>query len=245
MFNCNKALLPAALAAVVSGHAFAADDNAQDKLWSGSVEAGYVSLSGNNEETTFSGAVDIVRENQPWKNTFHADAISSSKDGDRTAEKYYLSDQLDYRLSEKSYLFGRLSYDDDRFSGFDYQATATAGYGRLLMKTDTINWDGEVGLGYRVNKVEAGTDGPDDNEAILRLATLFAWDVSDTAKFKQSLSTEVGSENTVSQSETSLKVAINSSLALKVAYKIKYTEEVPAGTKHQDTETSARIVYSF
>ncbi|MCR8923665.1 DUF481 domain-containing protein [Dasania sp. GY-MA-18] len=219
------------------------------KLWSGEIDASYINLSGNTEETTTSGAIHLTRKKDAWKYIIHAEGLSSVKDDVRTAEKYYAYNKLSYNFSEKSYYFGMLSYTDDNFGGYDYQSTAIAGLGRNLLNVENMVWDIEAGLGYRVSKIEADADAmvaeDDQDEAILRLATLYTWTISDSANFLQSLSSEVGEENSISQSETALKVKINSSLSLKLAYKIKYTDEVPVDTKRADKETLVSLSYSF
>ena len=52
-------------------------------------------------------------------------------------------------------------------------------------------------------------------------------------------------ENTFSRNEASLDVAINSTLALKLAYEIRYNSEPARVDKNLDTITKANIVYRF
>ena len=215
------------------------------KLWSGSVDASYLNLSGNTEETTTSGAVDLIRKKDQWENVIHAEGLSSKKDDERTAEKYYVFDKLSYKFSEKSYYFGMISYTDDHFSGYDYQATATLGLGRNLLSSDTMVWDAEAGIGYRQSKLDDDVAGDDESETIVRAATTFTWKLSDTTDFKQYLATEVGDENTISYSETAFKIKMIGQLSVKLSYKVKYTEEVPIDTKHADKETLVSLSYAF
>jgi putative salt-induced outer membrane protein len=217
----------------------------EKKLWSGEIDVSYLNLSGNTEETTSSGSVHLVRTRDQWEYIIHGDGLSSKKDDDRTAEKYYAYNKLTYNFSEKSYYFGLVTYTDDHFSGYDYQAAVTAGLGRNLLSTDDMTWDVEAGIGYRESILDDGVAGDDESETIARLATTYTWKVSDSSDFSQYLATEVGEENTISYSETALKVKVNSSLAIKLSYKVKYTEEVPITTKHADTETLVALSYSF
>lgn len=230
----------------VAANAQAEADTAQ-KAWKGDVEFGYTEISGNSESTTIKGHINAARTFGKWKNTTIFDALNASDDGDRSAEKYFLSDKLDRALSDHDYLFAFASYEDDRYSGFDYQATIAAGYGFKILNRDTMQWDAEVGPGYRYSKYdEVNADGDDDeSEVILRLATKYNWQFSDTAEFEQVVSVEAGEENTVSKSSTSLKTTIIGQFSLKLAYIVKYTEEVPADKKHADTETVVTVGYSF
>ena len=215
------------------------------KPWKGDLEFGYVDSSGNTEETNVTGKANATWEQDAWRFTMIADALNSESDGERTAEKYFYSNRLGYAFNEYDYIYGYLSYDDDRFSGFDYQTTASIGYGRRIYHTDTFEWNIEVGPGYRYSKYDEGSEEDDSEELIGRLATDLSWQISETTSFLQTLSTESGEENTISKSVTALKTQLIGAFSLKLSYTIKYTEEVPEETKHADTETAITLAYSF
>lgn len=243
MFKISP-LLAAAIVAAGSTQVYA-EDAASNKLWSGDAEFGYVDTSGNTEETTVVGRAKADREKDEWRYNITFDSLNSKASDQRSAEKYFLSNRLAYQYTDNDYVFAYASYDDDRFSGFDYQATLAAGWGRRLINSEVMQWDVEIGPGYRTSKVDDNTVGEDSDEAIVRAFTNYSWDFSETANFSQSLNVEAGSDNTISKSITALKVQIVGSLALKLSYTIKYTEEVPVATKHADTETAVTVVYSF
>ena len=240
---------PAALASItliaVSASTQLTAQEDKNKLWSGDVEFGYVDTSGNTEETTVKGRADVNREKDLWRYNIIVEGLNSESNGLRSAEKYFLSNRLAYQYDDNNFVFGYASYDDDRFSGFDYQATVSGGWGRRLINEEKMQWDVEVGPGYRFSKVEDDSTADDSEDIILRGFTKFAWDFSDTANFTQSLNVEAGDDNTISKSITALKVQIMAALSLKVSYTIKYTEDVPMGNKHSDTESAVTVVYSF
>ncbi len=215
--------------------------------WKGDLELGFVSTSGNTETTTIKTNGKLVEEGVKWRNSTIFSSLNTKEDDERSAEKYFLSNKVDYKFSEHGYIFGFVSYDDDRFSGFDWQATIAAGYGRTLLNNiDNMRLNLELGPGYRISKVDEDAVGEDDQEeAILRASADYEWQLSDSAVFAQALTVEGGSDNTISKSITSLKTTIVGQFALKLAYTIKYTETVPLDTDHADTETSVTLVYSF
>ncbi|WP_101759784.1 DUF481 domain-containing protein [Oceanicoccus sp. KOV_DT_Chl] len=215
------------------------------KLWSGDLEFGYFESTGNTEESSIKGKADINREKEQWRYNIFFESLSSDTDGDRTAEKYFLSNRLAYQFTEKNYAFAYASYEDDHFSGYDYQATVAAGYGRRIMNEETMHWDVEVGPGYRESKVDEDSTEEDTDEVILRMFSKYKWDFSENATFSQTVSVEAGDENTVSRSITSLSTRVVGALLLKLSYTVKYSEEVPVDTKHADTETSVTLAYSF
>ncbi|MEW6998924.1 YdiY family protein [Colwelliaceae bacterium BS250] len=223
------------------------------KYWSGDIDFGYINFSGNTEETTTSGSFTLLRIDAPWKFAVHAEGLGSEKEDERTAEKYSGFTRVSYNFTEKNYLFARASYEEDKFSGFENQYTATAGVGWNIYDLDTFNWDLETGLGYRFATAEdlvdelTGdiTEGEDEEEPVVRLATAVKWDFSETGSFVQLLGTEIGEDNTISYSETAVKLQLVGKLALKISYKIKYTEEVPVDIEKADKETVVSVSYSF
>lgn len=213
--------------------------------WQGDLELGYVSTAGNSKTTTIQGRADAVREVALWRYHIHFDSLNSSEDDQRSAERYFLTNKVDYKFGERSYVFGYASYEDDRFSGFAWQAVAATGYGYRILDGESMTWDVEAGPGYRISKIEEPSAEDDQNDIILRGHTRFEWRVSDAATFEQELGVESGSENVVTRSVTSLKSTIIGQLAMKLSYTVKHTDEVPEGTEHSDRETAVTLVYSF
>lgn len=215
----------------------------EPKTWSGDIEFGYADVSGNSDTQTLKSKFDIKREVEKWRNHYALESLNTSDDGERSAEKYLAAHKTDYKLTDLDYLFAAVTYEDDRFSGFDYQATVAVGYGRLLINDDKMRWSIEGGPGYRKNNAEDNAN--DTEEVILNLATNYKWALSDNATFGQEVSVQHGTDNTISKSVTSLQTKIAGAFGLKLAYTIKYTDEVPDDKEHADTETIVTLVYSF
>ena len=217
-------------------------DHAKAK-WSGEAELGFTQTSGNTETESLNGEFTISYEQEKWRNVFNAETLSASEDGEATAERYKGSFQTDYKLSSSRYLFAGLNYEEDRFSGFDFQASASFGYGVNVIENKHFVLALELGPGLRKNKIE-GT-GENEEDVIARTAARLVWQISDTALFEQLISNEAGESNVITNSETSLKVNINGSLALRLSLNIKNTSEVPVDVESTDTETRVTLVYSF
>ncbi len=216
-----------------------------DKPWKSNVELGYVSTDGNSETSTLKVRATAAYESESWRNDTQLEALNSEEGSERSAERYFASNKTGYKFSETNYVFGYLSYEDDRFSGYDWQGVVAAGFGYRALETETLLWDLEAGPGYRYSKVQDSTLSDDEEELILRAYTNFEWKISDSATFQQELSSEIGQDKTVSRSDTSLKSTIIGALAMKLSYTVRYTDNVPPGTRHADTETAVTLVYSF
>lgn len=208
----------------------------------GEAELGYVSTDGNSETQTLNAKLKLTKETEQWAHQANLAALSNSSDDSTTAEKYTAALQSDRKLDERSFLYVLGTYEDDRFSGFDYQATVGVGYGYKVIDNDERKLTLEAGPGYRINAV---TGGDDEKEVTLRLAEIYEWKFSDTAQFDQYLIVETGGDNTITKVGASVKSALTGSLALKVGVDFKITDKVPAGRDDTDTETYATVTYSF
>jgi putative salt-induced outer membrane protein YdiY len=224
---------------------------AQDSQnWKGEAELGVLVTSGNTEETKVNTRLGLQYETQTWRNTGEFSSRYTEAEDQTTAEEYKAALEADYKFDDQQYWFVRGSYEDDRFSGYDFESTLTTGYGnRVWQAGDRSFLDLSVGGGYRYNKLkEDNADGRDvEEEAIARLAGQFDYALSDTALFRQKLSTEIGLDdnNTISQSETSLQSNIVGSLSMKAAFRVKHVSDAPVGSDKTDTETSLSLLYGF
>ncbi|MBS3804112.1 MAG: DUF481 domain-containing protein [Oleiphilaceae bacterium] len=218
--------------------------------WEGEAELGVLLTSGNTDETNINSRLGLLHDATNWRNKGNLRTLFSETDDTTTAEKYEADAETNYKFSDRQYWFLRGSYDDDRFSGFDYRSSVTSGYGNRVWTAGERSFlDLSVGAGYRFARLaEVNDDGErDEDEAIARLAGQFDYGLSDTALFRQKLSTEIGlSENdTITESETSIQASLMGNLSMKVAYLVTHLSDAPAGSASTDTETSLSLLYGF
>lgn len=228
-----------ATALLVSVPALAQDD---ERPYDASVALGYVGTTGNTDTTTFNAEVLVTLRANRWTHNGKFQGLASQEDDVASAERYYLEDKSDFSLDADQYLFIKGNYTDDRFSGFDYQAAVSAGYGRYLIRNDTITLEAFGGAGYRQNAIiNAGSEG----EGIISLGENFSWQLGATTALTQSLTSEIGADLTVTRFEIGLVSNIMDHLATKIAFQARNTSEVPAGNEKTDTQTSVSLVYTF
>ena len=238
----KKTLLMIGLCAASSAMA---DDKVKPLSMDG--EFGFISTSGNTETTSFKGKLAAHQELTMWSNDFSIEALYKkdqvNDESQTTAQKYFMSAQGNYKLTNPDHrLFGFASYEDDKFSSYDYQATLAIGWQQKLWEDETSKFSYSVGPGYSFAQTQ---EGESDNGLIVRGALDYQWKVSETATFKQLLSTEVGSNNTKSKSETSLSAQINGSLSLKLSLIMDHNTEVADDRENLDTQTAVTVVYTF
>jgi len=238
----NKSLI--LLGFCSAGNALAAD---AVKPFSMDGELGYIATTGNTETTSIKGKLFAHQELTQWSNDFMIEALyKKDKINDKkqtTAQKYFLSGQGNYKLDNPDHrLFGFASYEDDKFSSFDSQATLAAGWSQKMWEDNESQFSYSMGPGYSFAETN---EGEDQNGLILRAALDYQWKISDTANFKQLLSSEVGDENTKSKSETSVSALISGALSLKVSLILDYNSDVADDIDNLDTQTAVTLVYSF
>ena len=220
-----------------------AEDQEENKgPWSGNTTLGYLATSGNTESKSanfeFGVNYDLVR----WHHGLSGRFFSSSQDNDATAENYQLSWSSKYDFSEFNYGVGRLNWQRDRFSSYDYQRFATLAYGRRIIKNKKHELDAEIGGGWSQSKTIVNED---ISEAIFRLYGEYDWQITDTSKFSQTIQVSAGSSNTFTEAVTSLRLAIVGSLGLAVSFTYQNNSDVVPGKKKTDTITSIGLDYEF
>ncbi len=210
--------------------------------WSGNFRLGYLGTSGNTETTNMSSAFDVKYALEKWSHEFNAAAIKASTDKDTTAEAYIAGWKSERALTDVNFLFGRLDWRKDRFSGYDTQFSQTVGYGHRLIDNDKHSLNGELGVGARQSDL---ANGLSESETIVTGGLYYKWQFSETAEFTQDLLIEAGDKNTYSLSRTALSAKLLGDLALVASYTIKNNSDVPLGIEKTDTFTALSLEYSF
>ncbi len=231
------------LALAVSG-AIAAEEEKKEKdsPWTATVGLGYVNTSGNTNTETLVFKADVAYEIEKWKHEAHFDTLNASTDDVTTADRLRFGAQSNYKFRERDYFYGNFSYEDDKFSGFEYQAKLSVGYGRKIIKTEKHSLDGEIGPGYRNFKPD---NQPRDDEALLRLAGKYKWKISSYSGFSQDLIGDFGELQDEWRSITALRTSIYEDLALRLAYEVRYLDKVPLGNDNYDRTTTVSLDYTF
>jgi putative salt-induced outer membrane protein len=148
--------------------------------WQGKGELGGVLTRGNTDTKSLNARLDMTKDTEQWKHTAGFSVLRSTNDDVTSADRWELRGESDYRLTERSFLFGALRYEDDRFTDFDYKGTAAFGYGYKFIDTGPTKLDGRLGVGYR--RSELRTSGDTEDDAILRGAVDFAHQLTETTR---------------------------------------------------------------
>jgi len=214
----------------------------QKKPWEGHASFGYLATSGNSETENLNGEVKAAYTTNGWVHNGFASALGSNDSGVTKSERYQLQYKLDRKLSDVDFIFGRVAWDKDRFSGFDHKTSVTGGYGRIFLDNDKHFLKGELGAGYRSEELD---DGTTNDNAIALANGEYRYVISETSDFSQTLITEIGKDNTFIESVTKLRANIVGRLAGALSYTVKHNTDPPAINKKTDTFTAISLEYSF
>ena len=236
-------LLAALLLLAISVPVLAQDAEAPPEGWRGTGELGYVKTSGNTDTSSLNMALEFIYEKEKWRHTLGGSALRAKKSGTTDADRWTARAQSDYKFSEKSYLFGSVRHDADKFAGYNPVTSLAAGYGRELVNNGKHFLTGEIGAGYRMQEV--ALTGVKENGAIARGRLDYRWTITDTTEFGNLFLIEAGSDNTFMQNDTYLTVAISKAFAVKLAYQYRYNTDAPIGSDDTDTQFTTNLVYNF
>ncbi len=210
--------------------------------WSGSASFGFLSTSGNTENSSLNSGFELGYTTGDWSHRLNTIAIYANENNVTTAEAYEAAFKTEWQINDASYLFGRLRWRKDRFSSFDTQFSQAIGYGYRVIDTEIHHLNAEVGAGMRQSDL---VDGTSEEEFITRAGLEYEWTLSETATFEQVLGVEAGDTNTYMESVTSLSARLLGDLALVASYTVKHNTDVVPGTEETDTYTALTLEYRF
>jgi putative salt-induced outer membrane protein len=210
--------------------------------WSGKAALGYLATSGNTESSSLNSAFTVAYTSGRWAHSLEATAINASEDNQTSAEAYALGWKTEFNMTERDFLFGRVNWRKDRFSGYEQQLSESVGYGRRLIDTGVHFLNVEVGAGARQADL---VDGTMEEEFIVRGGINYQWKFTETASFTQDITAESGPENVYTESVSAIKTQLIGDLALVASYTIKNSTVVPLGSENTDTFAALSLEYAF
>jgi putative salt-induced outer membrane protein len=224
--------------------------------WTGKAELGLLSASGNTESKSANTRLDLTHEGSQWRNNFFFSVLYGENAEFATGERYEASYQADWKISGRLSWFGRLRGEQDRFSGFAYQASAATGATYKFIDSPTTRLDGSLGAGYRrlqsqlLIRTDAGEvldriKGDEDSEPVITLSSNYEHAFTENTKLTNKLLAESGADNTAVQNDIALNVNISKTFALAVGFGVRYNTDPPAMSESTDTVTTVNLVYNI
>lgn len=242
---CSTARTVAAIVLLVAAAAPAWAD------WSGKGEVGAVLASGNTETKSGNVKLGLTRVANAWTHKLGFAAVYGSDDIGTTAQRWEFVEQSNHQFNAHNFWFGGLRYEDNRFSGFDYQASLSTGLGHQFIDNEATTLSGQLGVGYKITKTSDSVDPltsllvqGERDRAVGAFANVdFRHAINPATTLLDKLTVETTSDNTFLQNEIGLEVKMWGKLALAVAFAVRHNTDPPAAFKKTDTLTTVNIVY--
>ena len=219
------------------------------KPWKGKIQAGASFASGNSDNLSIGVLLDAARDAGDFTHNVSGffDIAESNNDaiGGRTLtqKRWGAAYQLDYNFSPRSYAYGRIAYEEDEFSGFDYRLFVGAGLGHFFYKSDPFTWKIEGGPGFRYSPIDLTRET--EQEFAAYGSSELDWLIRDGLVFEQDVNSTWTSSTTTIQSVTALTTKLLDGLSTSIAFEFRYETDPPAGRDNADKIARASLVYGF
>lgn len=236
-----SAAAPAQSAAINSA---ALPATAADKgKWSGEIDVGGSRATGNTESEQVNAALKIGYASGPWESTANVSYDFAKDSGEINTQRLRVGGNTKYRFTDRFFAYGLIDYDDDRFSGFNYELTQSGGLGYRPIHTD--EWEVEVSAGPALRISERKDNGEQDVEPGVRGDLRIAWNITEDSSLTNTSSVTWGQERMMMENTTALTMKVIGQLSGRLSYNIRHNTDVPQGTDGTDTLTKASLVYAF
>lgn len=217
--------------------------------WTGKGEVGIAVASGNTETESGNAKLQAKRQVESWEHEMGFAGNYVSDNIGTTAQRFEVFGQSRHEFSPRTFWYGGMRYEDDRFSGFDYQGTVSTGFGRKLLDSEATKLSGQLGIGYKITEtrdtIGQGTliPGQREDSAALVGSLDFSHQLTETTRLFDKFGLEAAEDNTFLQNEIGVAVKMTDRIALAVAYAVRHNTDPPAGFKKTDTLTTLNLVY--
>jgi len=238
---------------------------ASGTLFTASAQLGFLYLTGNTRSADIKTGLDLRFERGLWRSFFVFDLLvkktetenDENKQFETTDQKWSIVSQTNYTLDpiKQNYIYGSVFYEENRFSGFDSQASMSTGWGRRWYESKQSSFDADIGPGFKRDvtqvtpeEIAEGMRSKTQDTLILQAQALYIRKINEHIEFKQLMvvkhAIEVG-QNSIYKAESSITSKLIDSLQLKLNFVIDYNSKVDDDKENLNTETSAVLIYSF
>lgn len=216
-----------------------------EPAWSGSVAAGAIIRTGNNETRTANATADAI-----WrvdKNRVTLGALWSYQDDTTgvTQRKTYGSAKYDHFLSETAFAYGQASGNSDKDAQLNVRWTLGAGAGEQFVDNETWKFSAEAGL----SGISEDFKTSGKNEYIAARLAYSAkymhnssWEFAQDAEAYPSL--ESG-DDLYTRVDTRAKLTLTESMFAQFQWVLEYDSTPDTGKKEVDNLFAVSVGWSF
>ncbi len=212
------------------------------ELWRGRAELGGWLTTGNSDTSGATFLFDVTRESLAWRHKVRLQADYQESLGVTSREHYLAAYDLNYKLGERSYVYGTAQYESDRFLGYTDRLSGSLGAGYSAIRSSTLTLDVELGPAYRYTEF---TDLTNENSLATRGSLDLDWKLTPGVTLSQDASAYLQRANSTVTARTALNARLIGPLSAQLSYALQYESTPPIGRVNTDTTSRAALVYSF
>lgn len=211
--------------------------------WKGKATASGLIASGNSSNAAAGVHIEAHREVGPLTHNIVSYFDYGKSKGVKNQQRWGVSYKLDFLLGDDTYGYGRVSYDEDAFSGFDYKLFGGGGVGHYFYNTERFKLKVEGGPGYQYAPIDDTTAR--DNRFAIYASNEADWLIRDGLKLEQDLNATWTSPTSTLMSNTALTTVLSDTLSAGVSFLYRYETHPPAGRLKEDRTFRANLTYGF
>ncbi|MFT6269247.1 MAG: putative salt-induced outer membrane protein YdiY [Alphaproteobacteria bacterium] len=239
------------LAALYSKNRKKSDKNAKLKPFTLAGEVGVLSTSGNTDTSIVKLAIESNHEMTNWSNRYETQFLSRTNTirsntaaSETETSRIEVSAQFDYKLVQpNNRLFAYVEYDDNQFNRLRDQATVVIGWSQVAWKEENSEFRYSIGPGY--SHLRQTRNNTTIEEMIVRGTLFYNLKFGENARFRQTLSAELGEEIKKVRSQSSITANVFDKLAMKFSINLVLNDNVASQDSILSTQTSISMVYQF
>ena len=216
-----------------------------DPLWTGSFGAGLALTGGNSDTANYNLTFDLKRDPKT-RNLLKAMGLylRGDQNNETTVNRLRLGIRDEYTMSDRTFLFGELSYLRDPFKSIDYLLNPVGGVGYKLYSTDKLSLALDGGLGVVWEK----NPGVDVNSSgTVNAGENFSYKLSETASVNQVL-TGLWKMDDFNDALYHFGVGVNTSLTKRSELKVEFINDfknVTPGPEVKKSDTAFIVSFLF
>ena len=249
----RDAALLAIAAVAAAGTAQAQVTLKPDGRWRYLLTAGANATSGNSDTTQFNATGEAARVTDHDKLTFRGQCNYGKVNGVTATQRYLAGTQYNRDISPRSFYFGSGDLLRDRPSNIAHRYSIAGGVGRHMVRSDNLNFDISVGLGYTQDSYVTpvslfGQPRDEYGRTELVLAEETSHQLTGTTKLRQRFTiypnlTDQGSYRALL--DAGISVAMTNTLSLSAGVNYRYDSDPGAGLRRADASFVTGVSLRF
>lgn len=210
--------------------------------WKGQGEAGIANSTGNTRSTNVALGLNFARTGLDWDHILTATVDYQRDNGIESKSRYFAGYTTHYKFDDRLYGVGLLSWEGDRFAGFNSRLSESIGVGYAILKSPDMTLAVEAGPALRQTDYIAGGS---QNSFAGRAAVNYLWNILPDLAFTQTVSYYGESRDSTLVSDTGLTVSLIGALSARASYHVQYESNPPLALENTDATSRLTLVYSF